>query len=312
MAPLAPIDQPLQFEVALKERVWGGQQLAPAGGPPIGEAWILHEAQAVSAGPFAGRTLAELTREYPEALLGKGRTAERFPLLIKLLDCQDWLSVQVHPDDQHARELVGPLENGKTEAWHILNAAPGAKLISGTKAGVTRQEVQDAILAGNVSHLTEEREVHAGETLTVPAGTLHALGPGLLIYEIQQTSDTTYRVYDWDRPAAAGRELHLAQSAQVVKLGQAAFTAAPGDQATALLAQCEYFRLEQLSSAGSAIEGDTAGQHFHILTVKSGELTLHTKTVTLTLTPYDTVLLPAALGAYQLSGTFTVLRGQEP
>ncbi|WP_291424626.1 type I phosphomannose isomerase catalytic subunit [Deinococcus sp.] len=309
---------PLQFEPAFKERVWGGRQLLPGSDQLIGEAWILHEDQPVVAGPFAGRTLADLTCEYPAQLLGEGhvaaRKAGRFPLLLKLLDCQDWLSVQVHPDDQQAREMVGPDENGKTEAWHILRAEPGAKLISGTRAGVTDEQVRQAILSANVSGVTQESAVHAGETLMVPAGTLHALGPGLLIYEIQQTSDTTYRVYDWDRPASAGRELHLEQSAQVTQPGQAKFTPAhpPQPGATDQLAECEFFRLEQLQGdAAHPVGGDTARQGFHVLTVKSGEARLSTAAGELTLRPYDTVLLPAALGAYELRGTFEILRGQQ-
>ncbi len=310
---------PLQFEPAFKERVWGGRQLLPDSDQPIGEAWILHEDQPVVAGPLAGRTLAELTREFPAELLGQQQAGQeqagRFPLLLKLLDCQDWLSVQVHPNDQQARDMVGPDENGKTEAWHILRAEPGAKLISGTREGVTDEGVRQAILSANVSGVTQESEVHAGETLMVPAGTLHALGPGLLIYEIQQTSDTTYRVYDWDRPASAGRELHLEQSAQVTRLGQAGFTPAPTERpgATDRLAECEFFRLEQLQGGGAhPIGGDTAGQGFHVLTVKTGEARLHTAAGELALRPYDTVLLPAALGAYELSGTFELLRGQQP
>lgn len=310
-----PFTAPLQLEPALKERVWGGQQLgATAGGPPIGEAWILHEDQVVEAGPLSGHTLGELAQRFPEELLGVGRASQRFPLLVKLLDCQDWLSVQVHPDDAHARRMVGPQENGKTEAWHILKAEPQAKLITGTKAGVTLQEVQQAILRGQVQDLTHEHTAQRGETLLVPAGTLHALGRGLLIYEIQQSSDTTYRVYDWDRPAAAGRELHLAPSAEVVRLGQAALAPAP-TAATVLqpLAACEYFVLDLLAGTPQApFHGDTAGQSFHVLTVKTGQATLQTTAGELSLKPFETVLLPAALGAYTLSGDFEVLRGRLP
>ena len=312
----SPFTAPLRLAPALKERVWGGQQLGgTAGGPNIGEAWILHEDQVVQAGPLGGRSLGELAQSHPAELLGAGRLPQRFPLLVKLLDCQDWLSVQVHPDDAHARQRVGPQEYGKTEAWHILKAEPQAKLIAGTRAGVTLEEVQAAILRGEVQGLTHEHAAQSGETLLVPAGILHALGGGLLIYEIQQSSDTTYRVYDWNRPAAAGRELHLEASAAVVKLGQAVLTPAPSSAAgtAQTLTACDYFVLDLLTGKPQQPQrGDTAGQSFHVLTVKSGTATLTTGAGEQLLAPYDTVLLPAALGSYTVSGEFEVLRGKLP
>ena len=306
---------PLRFAPAFKERVWGGHQLGQPSEAPIGEAWILHEDQPVQDGPQAGKTLAELTRQYPRELLGKHWQQEhpqggRFPLLIKLLDCQDWLSVQVHPNDEQARRMVGPGELGKTEAWHILKADEGAELISGTREGTTQAELEQSILAGNVSNLTEKRRVQTGETLMVPAGTLHALGPGLLIYEVQQSSDTTYRVYDWDRPASAGRELHLKQSAEVTRPGQAGFTpAVKVIDFSRLLALCDYFMLEELRGD---LEDDTLGQSPHILTVKQGEASLTTPAGTEVLKPFDTVLIPAQLGEYALTGDFQALRVSLP
>lgn len=302
---------PLRFTPAFKERVWGGRTLGQPSEAPIGEAWILHEEQPVQAGPLKGKTLAELTQKYPRELLGERWPGGRFPLLIKLLDCQDWLSVQVHPNDEQARRMVGLGELGKTEAWHILHADDGAELISGTREGTTQDELEKAILAGNVSDLTEKRRVRAGETLMVPAGTLHALGPGLLIYEVQQTSDTTYRVYDWDRPAAAGRELHLKQSAEVTRTGQAGFTpAAESAVSPRLLTSCDYFVLEELH--GPSATGDTAGKTPHILTVKQGEAHLNTPAGTEVLKQYDTILIPAQLGEYELMGDFQLLRSSLP
>lgn len=301
--------QPLFFEPAFKQRVWGGQQLkASDTDTPIGEAWVLHEEQAVRGGPLAGLTLAELTRLYPRELLGEHWRGTRFPLLIKLLDCQAWLSVQVHPDDGQARRMVGPLELGKTEAWHILNAATGATIISGTRAGVRAEELRQAILSGTVMPLTHQQAVQAGETYLVPAGTLHAIGPGLLIYEVQQTSDTTYRVYDWDRPASAGRELHLNQSAEVSRPGQAARTPAPQGDGTHLLTKSDYFVLEELRGPQKA---STQGKP-HLLTVKDGQATLHTAAGEAHLLRHETVLLPASLGEYTLTGNFSVLRASLP
>ncbi|MFC3862152.1 type I phosphomannose isomerase catalytic subunit [Deinococcus antarcticus] len=306
---------PLRFTPAFKERVWGGKTLGQPSTAPIGEAWILHEDQPVEGGPLAGVTLAELTRQYPRELLGAAWRQQhpqggRFPLLVKLLDCQDWLSVQVHPNDEQARRMVGPGELGKTEAWHVLQADEGAELISGTREGTTQDELEKAILAGNVSDLTEKRQVKAGETLMVPAGTLHALGPGLLIYEVQQTSDTTYRVYDWDRPADAGRQLHLKQSAEVTRPGQAGFTPADAAESPRLLTSCDYFVLEELR--GPQVWGDTDARTPHILTVKQGEAHLNTPAGTEVLKLHDTVLIPAQLGEYELTGEFQALRARLP
>lgn len=304
------LQYPLTLTPAYKERVWGGQTLGGTAGKPIGEAWLIHEDQPVASGDLAGQTLAELTRQYPAELVGAGWRGGRFPLLIKLLDCQDWLSVQVHPNDQQAAQMVGPGELGKTEAWHVLKADQGAKLISGTRQGVQPDELARAILAGNVADLTHEQAVQAGETLMVPAGTLHALGPGLLIYEVQQTSDTTYRVYDWDRPASAGRELHLEQSAQVARPGQAGFTPAQADAPPAReLTRCEYFVLERLHGPQA---GDTAAQTPHILTIIDGEAVLTVASESQRLGLHDTVLLPAALGEYELAGEFEALRASLP
>ncbi|HEV2764515.1 MAG TPA: type I phosphomannose isomerase catalytic subunit, partial [Pyrinomonadaceae bacterium] len=205
------------LEPQYRERVWGGQRLKAAD-PPVGEAWVAFEESRVSGGAHAGRTVGELSDVYGAPLLGRevaSRYGPRFPLLVKLLDCADWLSVQVHPNDEQARRMVGPREFGKTEAWHFLEVEPGATIYAGVKRGTTAEALAEAIRAGRVLDVCERFEVRAGETVYIPAGTLHALGPGLLLYEVQQSSDTTYRVYDWDRPAKEGRKLHVEESAAV-------------------------------------------------------------------------------------------------
>ncbi|MFD1733952.1 type I phosphomannose isomerase catalytic subunit [Deinococcus malanensis] len=242
----------------------------------------------------------------PDGDQGAGRPIS---LLIKLLDCQEWLSVQVHPDDAHARNLVGPGENGKTEAWYVLEAAPGAQLIGGVDPGVSPSTLREAILSQDVSSLLHHEPVVSGDTFLVCAGTVHALGPGLLIYEVQQTSDTTYRVFDWDRPASAGRELHLHESAQVAAPGLAERgQAVPQEAGVHLLTQCEYFTLEQLRTAGPSVQADTRGEYMHLLTAIEGEATLTTLADEMVLQPYDTVVIPASLGTYTLAGNAVVLR----
>src|SRR5215210_4518253 len=237
------------LEPQYRERVWGGQRLKAAD-PPVGEAWVAFEESRVVAGVHAGRTVAELAAEYGEELLGREvfeAYGTRFPLLVKLLDCADWLSVQVHPNDEQAQRLVGPGEFGKSEAWHFIEAEPGASIYAGVKQGTGKEELEEAIRAGRVLEVAERLEVKAGETVYIPAGTLHALGPGLLLYEVQQSSDTTYRVYDWDRPASAGRKLHVEESVAVTDPRKVvAVQPAPELEGTAAVPAlvCPYFELE--------------------------------------------------------------------
>jgi mannose-6-phosphate isomerase len=257
--PITPALPLLQLETQLHPRVWGGQRLKATNSSetPIGEAWIVHEANAIVG---SDTTLGALAAQYPEQLLGKQALAQGqsgFPLLIKLLDCQDWLSVQVHPDDAAAQALAGPGFVGKTEAWHILAADDGAQLIAGVKPGVELAALKAAILAGDPRELLASQSVTAGQTLMIPAGSVHALGPGLFLYEVQQSSDITYRVYDWGRPASAGRALHLQASATVARLSNNPAVDLPA--AGGLLCECQYFRLESLG-AGTY---NTENQSFH-------------------------------------------------
>lgn len=296
---------PLRLEPRLAARVWGGARLGRGeGGQPIGEAWVLHEDSRVQGGPYGGRTLGDLAAEFPTELLGSRAQGTRFPLLIKLLDCAEWLSVQVHPDDEQAARLEGPDELGKTEAWYILEAEPGAQLIAGVQEGTSPGALRTAILEGRVMDHAAYQEVQAGDTVFMPAGTLHALGPGLFLYEVQQTSDTTYRVYDWDRPASAGRALHLAQSAEVTTTrppqGQPAGPLGPGECRELL--RCDYFVLEGLRGGPEPLELSTHGESFHALTLTRGHGTLRASGEEMNLAPLDTVLIPAGVGGYSLEG----------
>ena len=288
-----------------KERVWGGQRLHPSGsGTPIGEAWIAYGRSVVSAGAMQGKTLDQLLLANGTELLGEHADMQAgFPLLIKLLDCADWLSVQVHPNDVQAKTMVGPGERGKTEAWYMLQAAPGAEILAGVKAGTTPVQLARAIRDGTVLEVAERHSVEAGDTVFIPANTLHALGPGLLLYEVQQSSDTTYRVYDWDRPASAGRALHLEESVAVTDaalhgdLRPASQTHGQGE-----LTASEYFVLEGVKLAGTdeTYWADTHGQSFQIVTVTAGEAELRSGSEKLRLATFQTALVTAAAGLYTL------------
>jgi len=305
----------LQLTPAYHTRIWGGQNLK-ARQPPIGEAWLIYEANRVATGPWAGRTLAEVTAERGAAWLGQRAAAVaggRFPLLIKLLDCADWLSVQVHPNDEQALHWEGAGQFGKTEAWHILRAEPGARLIAGVKPGTTAETLAHAIRGG--ATILDHVQYHVaqnGDTIHMPAGTLHALGPGLLLYEVQQTSDITYRVYDWDRPAQAGRALHIEQSVAVTD-PRAPGQVAPLPALTAPVVQplvtCPYFVLELIVHT-APLALSTTSASCHALTVIEGQVEVIKDAERVTLQRFESVIIAADAGDYQLAGTARVLRAR--
>jgi mannose-6-phosphate isomerase len=311
----------LKLEPQFRERVWGGQRLKAAD-PPIGEAWIAYGPSVVANGPLAGSTVDQLVAQQGPRLLGidgARRYGRRFPLLIKFLDCKDWLSVQVHPNDEQARRLVGPGEFGKTEAWYFLEAEPHAQILAGVKAGVSPQALESAIRGGRIVDVAERLDIHGGEALLIPAGTLHALGPGLLLYEIQQASDTTYRAYDWGRPPSAGRSLHIEESVQVTTTDPACDRARPsvdGSTGTARAISCEYFDLDLLRvSDGAPLPASTHGRVFHIVTVVDGAAEIRCDSETVKLDRFETALVAGAAGDYSTAsphGSATLLRAAIP
>jgi len=199
---------------------WGGEGLRMLFGKDIpdertGESLEVSAIPGLESRDENGETLTALIARYGERLTGPGFTAP-FPLLLKLLDARDTLSVQVHPDDAYAAKVEGKL--GKTEAWHILFAGPGAELVYGVRPGTTKEELLQASQAGAaVEKLLRKVKIKAGETYYIPAGMVHAIGAGVILYEIQQSSDVTYRFYDWERKDAYGckRELHLKKAIDV-------------------------------------------------------------------------------------------------
>jgi mannose-6-phosphate isomerase len=241
------------------------------------------------------------------------QTGERFPLLIKLLDCAQWLSLQVHPNDEQAARLEGPGYFGKTEAWHVLEAVPGAQLIAGVKPGTRAVALSDAIRSGTILDISQYITVHAGDSIFMRAGTVHALGPGLLVYEVQQTSDLTYRVFDWNRPQTGRRVLHIEKSLAVVDPNARA-EARPcppvPDGGRQVLVTCPYFTLEVLAAHSQEIPLDTLGQTFHALTVIEGAARLLIGEQTLALNRYQSAVVPADVGAYTLQplGSCRVLK----
>jgi mannose-6-phosphate isomerase len=217
---------PLVFQPIFQERIWGGRSLERLyhkplpEGVPIGESWEIcdrPEAQSIIVnGPLAGRTLQWLMENHSRELLGRAKPlAGRFPLLIKILDAREKLSLQVHPPAAKARALGG---HPKTELWYIADAAPNAELYVGLRPGITRQQFTEGIRAGTVDECFHRFNARAGDAMFLPSGRVHAIGAGLVIFEIQQNSDTTYRVFDWNRTDSSGRgrPLHVAESLECI------------------------------------------------------------------------------------------------
>ena len=307
---MSPLDNHLfALEPQSRERVWGGQLLRPAT-PPIGEVWAAYGPSRIAGGAHAGRTLDDLTAEYGAALLGStvaSHFGTHFPLLIKLLDCADWLSVQVHPDDEQACRMVGPDEFGKTEAWYFLSAATGSQIMLGVKPEVGEQELEDAIRGGRIRSVANLVDVQAGDAVVVPAGTLHALGPGLLLYEVQEASDTTYRVYDWDRPASDGRALHIEESVAVTRAVGPVETMSPrlpaGSGAVDAI-DTQYFDVDLIGVGPDTkpVAADTRGRSFHILTVIDGEAEIVLGAEQAVLKRFESALVAGSAGEYQIRG----------
>lgn len=319
---------PLRFAPLYKERIWGGRALAEVFGRdlppgPIGESWEITDrpegVSRVAGGPLEGVTLGELMERHPRELLGDAvpTAAGRFPLLVKILDAQDVLSLQVHPPAHLAARLGG---EPKTEMWYVAQAAPGAHLFAGLRPGVTREEFARRAADGSVAECFHRLEVRAGDAMFLRSGRVHALGAGLLIFEIQQNSDTTYRVFDWNRMGLDGRprELHLEASLASIDFDDFAPALQPATWHEAdgvrerVLAACELFRVRLVTWPAPARHA-IAFRRPQVLGVTSGQVLVETPRGGRALAPGDFALLPAGLGTATLAaGPGTALLVAEP
>ena len=310
---------PLKLEAALHVKVWGGRRLATQMGKPLptaqpyGESWELHDTSLITNGAYRGASLGELTRQFGADLVGAGNDpAEGMPLLAKFIDAGEWLSVQVHPDDAQAKDMEGE-PRGKSEAWLVLHAEAGARLVIGLQKGITRQQMKSAIQSGRLEALLVYAEVKAGDVLYIPANTVHALGPGILVYEIQQSSDTTYRLYDWGRLGLDGqpRQLHIDKGAAVANLESLPQVRRPGGD---LLVEGEYFRSWRHTLADGALEIASDGR-FQALTCIEGRLQVSAQDAgasdSIALNKGETGLIPACIAEFSISGTGTLLRSAQ-
>jgi mannose-6-phosphate isomerase len=309
--PDSPVLYPLTFHPLFKDRVWGGRELErlyrkplPAG-RPIGESWEISDrpgdVSVIANGPLAGKNLRWLMENHRAELLGDAKPAagERFPLLCKILDAREKLSLQVHPPAHKAAELGG---EPKTEMWFIADAAPGAELFVGLKRGVTRAEFEKKIETGEVAECFHHVPVRAGDAMFLPSGRVHAIGAGLVIFEIQQNSDTTYRVFDWNRVGLDGkpRELHVAQSLASIDFNDfepaliGTKSAAAGKIQKRALVNSPLFNVEtwKLNSGG---DGLLKSKKMQIVAVTNGEAEVAAGSAVVKLSAGQFCLIPAGL-----------------
>lgn len=308
--------KPFMLEPTYRDYVWGGNRLRPDI-EVTAEAWIVYENNIVSGKVgsidsepiYAGKTLAEVVKIEGEQLVGSkafSQTGYRFPLLIKLLDCADWLSLQVHPNDNQAEQLEGPGHYGKTEAWFIVEADEGAQLLGGLTEGVTPDKMRAALHEGEILSLTKRHDVQAGDSIFIPAGLIHALGPGLLIYEVQQTSDITYRVYDWGRPITDRRQLHIAQAETVVNpelKGELIPGPPQGFDGSKKLVASQYFTLDLIIGKPGLIDLEPRKGSFSAVTVLDGHLKIRGTGWEFDLTRFETLVIPAIWQAFQVESS---------
>ena len=272
--------EPITFTPLYMERVWGGRELEnvyqrklPHPDRPFGESWEIvdreGEQSVVDQGELSGATLSDLWQNRRAEIFGDYDIAGPFPILIKVLDARDDLSIQVHPPVHLAADLGG---EPKTEMWFIADCEPDAKLYVGLKNGVTRADFEKAIQDGTVADVVHAVTPQAGDSIFIASGRLHAIGAGFLIHEIQQNSDTTYRVFDWNRTGLDGkpRELHVDQSLASIDFGDFEPTLDTPDGNT--LANCEYFKTDRFAlKAGGTITNPDA-EKFSIISVVEGSV----------------------------------------
>ena len=322
---------PLRFEPIYQYRLWGGRRLADLlaaplpGDGPIGEAWVLsdrddHPSQ-IANGPLKGRTIGQMLEQWPEQLMGKlaGRF-RRFPLLLKFLDAREMLSVQVHPSDAH-KELLPTGETGKTEAWVVLEAGAKSRIYAGLRPGTTADDLRPALANGTVADQLAYFDPKAGDGVFIPAGTVHTLGGGVVVFEVQQNSDVTFRLYDWghvDPKTGQPRPLQFDQALASIDFAQGA-----GAPVTAVveatapvererLFDCAYFRLWRMRRESPFAVGAAGVPRVLVCIEGAGQVEYGGGTYEAG--KGDVFLLPAVLGActFQPRGAVNVLEIEIP
>ncbi len=313
----------LSLYPTIKETIWGGRTLIDdygfeTDGDNAAEAWLLscHKdgPSFVTNGKYKGKTLAEVLEIEGKAVLGTNNSDRvDFPVLIKIIDAKDKLSVQVHPDDDYARKHEN--ENGKTEAWYVLDCDEGATLIYGVNHDMSREEFAAAIENGTVLDDMNIVQIKPGDVIFIPSGMLHAIGAGILLAEVQQSSNSTYRVFDYNRRDKNGnlRELHINKACDVAVLKACNACFAPegkdeicSDAVKTYLTGCEYFKMTRVELNGE-YEDSACDKSFVSLLVLDGEGELSDRTVKTELKKGASIFIPAGYGKFTVSGKLTML-----
>ncbi|RIW34266.1 mannose-6-phosphate isomerase, class I [Bacillus salacetis] len=307
-------NEPIFLQPVFQERIWGGQKLNTEFNYEIpykktGEAWVIsahpNGPSLIKNGPLEGKTLADAWNSHGSLFNKKADNNEEYPLLVKILDAHDDLSVQVHPNDQFAQEVEGQ-PYGKTECWYVLSAEPGAELVLGHHAR-TREELEKMIDNGEWDDLLKKEKVQAGDFVYVPSGTIHAIGKGIVILETQQSSDITYRVYDYDRTDAHGstRELHLERSKEVTTVPHQPAdtnqeTEVTGDLTSKKLVEEKYFTVYHWTLSGKAEQ--KLSSDFLQVSVIDGNADITVGEKTYSIEKGSHFILPQGVEDYELSG----------
>lgn len=313
------ITYPLKFKTIYKDKIWGGEKIKSYLGkdfsplPNCGETWeisgVKSDVSVVENGEFAGQTLASLLEKHKDELVGKSvysRFGNEFPLLVKFIDANDDLSIQVHPDDSLAKKRHNSF--GKTEMWYVIQADEGAKLIAGFNQSVDETIYLEKLNSGELNDILNEEEVNAGDVFFLPAGRVHTIGKGLLIAEIQQTSDITYRIYDFDRVDDKGnkRELHTQEALAALDYNVYPEYKSVYDKKTNEVIEvvtCPYFTTNILEFT-QPVTRDYSFDSFVIHVCVQGSYTLKFETETLEVKMGDCILIPAGVNSVSL-GTET-------
>ena len=311
---------PLVFEPILQDRIWGGTKLKTDLGKNIptqttGESWELSAVEGnvsvVKNGAFAGKPLTDLLEDYPDDILGTAvhkRFGKQFPLLFKFLDAREDLSIQVHPNDALAKERHNSF--GKTEMWYVMQADEGSRIIVGFNHKSSAEEYLEKLESKKLIDILNEVPAKKGDVYFLETGTIHAIGAGIVIAEIQQTSDITYRIYDWDRVDANGngRQLHVQEALDAMNYNttdtQKEYN--KEENISNAMVDCPYFTTNFLPLNGTA-NITKNGESFTVYICTEGEYTIEMDGETYNFKKGDTVLVPAAVGAFSLAGEATLL-----
>lgn len=321
---------PFKFKPVYKNYIWGGRSLErfrndlPEG--IVAESWEVSShpdgQSAVINGDYSGWTLTDLYRKEGRAIAGNSlsqKDAERFPLLVKLIDAKNKLSVQVHPDDYYAG-LYENGEYGKSEGWYIIEASPGAELIYGLTPGTSKESFRKALRKGNAENFLQSISVRAGDVINIPSGTIHAIGSGILLAEVQQNSNATYRVYDYNRVGTDGkkRPLHIKKALDVIDFhAEIHRVPSPGlkieiDGGSRKISLANHYFALELYEINGIVKEDSSYERFYIYTFFSGKGKLDYTDGSINLSAGESVLVPGSLGAYEIAGELTGMRCYVP